>query len=336
VHRLIERADAFVTGFRPGVAERNGLGYEELSAINPRLLYMDAVGYGIDGPSVQRALYARAAGAIAGAFGRQSGYWIDPTLTEGMAAFELQAVVAPWLSQIADGDSNAALGVFAALVLGIYHQRGSSEGQRVVTSMIASNAWAYSDDFCRYEGKPPVATCDAEYNGTDALCRLYRAADGWICLVVRTEREWRELSAGLGRPKLADDERFATAAVRTANDVALIIELASRFRAEPAATWEARLSARDVGCVEVADAVFSAVTSTDPVYRQTGLVIETDHPKYGRVVRMAPYVSFSETPSRVAPPCFRGQHNRRILKELGYNTSEITRLEVAGVIIPPG
>ena len=100
----------FVTGYRSGVADKLGLGYDELRKLNPRLVYMHAAGYGTDGPYAHRALYAQAAQAVGGSFGRQVGYWADPAQNEGMSVMELQAIVAPRLNQVVDGDSNAALG----------------------------------------------------------------------------------------------------------------------------------------------------------------------------------------------------------------------------------
>ena len=118
-HRLLATADAFVVGFRSGVAEKVGLDYETLRRINPRLVYLHAAGYGTDGPYSRRALYAQAAQTVAGSFGRQVGHWANPELNRDMSVMELQAVVAPRLAQVIDGDSNAALGVFAALSLGL-------------------------------------------------------------------------------------------------------------------------------------------------------------------------------------------------------------------------
>ena len=77
-HRLLDRADIFVNGYRAGVAERLGLGWDELHARNPRLVCIHAAGYGSDGPYAHRALYAQAAQAVAGSFGRQVGYWSAP------------------------------------------------------------------------------------------------------------------------------------------------------------------------------------------------------------------------------------------------------------------
>jgi crotonobetainyl-CoA:carnitine CoA-transferase CaiB-like acyl-CoA transferase len=336
VHKLIERADVFITGFRSGVPERVGLGYDELRALNPQLVYVHAAGYGSDGPYAHRALYAQSAQAVAGSFGRQVGFWADPAQNLGMSVPELQAIIFPRLNQIIDGDSNAALGVLAAMSLAVYHQQRTGEGQKVTTSMLAGNAWAYSDDFCAYDGKPPAPLGDSEYFGTSALDRAYPAAEGtWVCIVVPTDREFEALARTIGLPELATDERFATGAARAANDAELAAALASRFAEKPGAEWEAMLTDADVGCVNANLDGHPVTNSFDPALREAGLTVTYDHPAFGEMVRAAPPVTFSDTPGRVAPPCARGQHNRAILTELGYSDDDITGFEKDEVVFPP-
>jgi crotonobetainyl-CoA:carnitine CoA-transferase CaiB-like acyl-CoA transferase len=334
--QVVTRADAFVTGFRSGVADKMGLGYHELKALNPRLLYVHAAGYGTDGPYASRALYAQAAQAVAGSFGRQVGYWTDPAQSEDFSVPELQAVVLPHLNQIVDGDSNAALVLLASLSLGLYHQQRTGRGQFLGTSMIGGNAWAYSDDFCSYAGKPPTPLCDSEYYGTSALDRLYEAGGGsWVCLAVRSDAEFCALVDVIGIAELATDERFASVAARARHDEDLAGLLGDRFAEKPAADWESALSAARVGCVEVNLKGQPVFTSFDPVLRETGLTVAFSHPLFGEIVRAAPPVSFSETPGRVAPPCLRGQHNTAILTGLGYSEGDIAKFEDLDVVIPP-
>ena len=333
-HRIIAGADVFVTGFRSGVADKLGLGYGELMEINPALVYVHAAGYGTDGPYAGRALYAQAAQAVGGSFGRQVGYWAQPEQNLGMNVVEAQAVVAPRLTQIVDGDSSPALEVLVAIVLGVFHQRRTGRGQFVRTSMISANAWCYSDDFCSYAGKPRVPVCDSESFGISALERLYQAAEGWVCVVVRTEKEWKALVAGLGLPELADDPCYATADDRHTNDAELASVLAERFKDKSAAEWETMLSEADVGCVEAGLKGHPAFISFDPTLRETGFTVEIDTPGFGPMVVWAPPVAFSETPARVGQPCVRGEHNRSVLAEFGYSPHEIDEMEVAGVVFP--
>jgi len=334
--KLAAQADVFITGFRSGVPEKLGLGFEELQRLNPRLLYVHASGYGKDGPYAHRALYAQAAQAVAGSFGRQVGYWSDPQRVAGWGLAELQALVFPRLHQVIDGDSNAALASLAATALGLYEQRRSGRGQRLDTSMIAGNAWAYADDFCTYAGKPARPLCDEEYYGLHALERLYPAADGtWLCIALRTQHEFEALASAIGAPALTGDSRFADAGTRRENDAALIEALSAVFLERPALEWERMLSAADVGAAAVSLQGLGAFTSFDPGLREAGLTTTVQHPLFGEMVRWAPPVAFSEQSGRVAPPCLRGQHNRALLAEIGFGQAEIERLEKDGVICPP-
>jgi crotonobetainyl-CoA:carnitine CoA-transferase CaiB-like acyl-CoA transferase len=334
--QIVTRSDVFVTGFRSGIAEKLGLGHAELCRLNPRLLYVHAAGYGSDGPYAQRALYAQAAQAVAGSFGRQVGTWAEPSRNLEMSPMELQAVVLPRLGQIVDGDSNSALGLLAALALGIFHQQRTGEGQLLRTSMIGSNAWAYSDDFCAYDGKPPASQCDDEYYGTSALERVYQTAEGgWVCLAVRSDAEFRAALSTLGLPELAGDPRFANAAARAENDARLISEISAAFAKRSASEWEFSLTAAGVGCASVTMEGLGAFTSFDPILLESGLTVRFEHPLFGQMVRAAPPVSFSETPGRIAPPCARGEHNGTILAELGYGEEAIAGLEADRIVIPP-
>jgi crotonobetainyl-CoA:carnitine CoA-transferase CaiB-like acyl-CoA transferase len=334
--RVIAKADVFITGFRAGIPEKFGLGYEQLREANPHLVYLHAAGYGTDGPYAHRALYAQAAQAVAGSFGRQVGYWSAPEHNLDMSLIELQAIVLPRLGQVVDGDSSPALAVLATLALAMYHQHRTGEGQFVRTSMIGSNAWCYSDDFCSHRGKPPALVSDEDGWGVGALDRLYPAADDtYVCIAIYDDAEFATFTTVLGLPELAQDAQFATKEARAENEAALIEILETRLAERPATEWEQDMTKADVGCAEVNMQGQPVVTSFDPVLRETGLTFAYEDAQFGEMVHAAPPVMFSETPGRYDPPCVRGEHNRSILIELGYSDEDINGLEAACAIIPP-
>jgi crotonobetainyl-CoA:carnitine CoA-transferase CaiB-like acyl-CoA transferase len=334
--RICATADVFVTGFRTGVPEKFGLGYEQLRKLNPRLTYIHAAGYGTDGPYAHRALYAQAAQAVAGSFGRQVGYWAAPERNLDMSLIELQAVVVPRLGQVVDGDSNPALAVLATLALAMYDQHRTGHGQFVRTSMIAGNAWAYSDDFCTYRGKLPTPQSDDEYWGINALDRLYPAGDdSYVCIKVDRDDEFSRFAEAIGEVALAQDPRFSSISVRAEHNAPLITAIEARMLKRPAADWEHVLTKAGVGCAAVNMQGHPVMTSFDPVLRDTGLTVTVEDPQYGEIVRAAPPVAFSETPGRVGPPCLRGEHNVSVLTSVGYSAQDIEQLEAIGAIIPP-
>ncbi|MFI5953221.1 CaiB/BaiF CoA transferase family protein [Cryptosporangium sp. NPDC051539] len=327
IHDLVSRADAFVNGFRSGIAERNGLDYDTLSALNPELVYLHATGYGVDGPSSTRPVFAQCAMSVAGAINRQAGFWMDPELTTGMSVNEAQVVIMPRLRAMVDGDSNAALACLSALTLALYHKRRTGKGQYLTTSMLGSNLWAYADDAIRYEGKPPLPAADPGLNGIQASYRLYQAAGGgWVFLAAPRQSEWERFAAAAGRPDLVTDDRFATPESRAANDEALVAELETLFAGRKAAEWEAAMVEQGVACVECFPETMSEFTATDPVLKETGLVTEVDHPLFGRILRHGLPVRFSETPGRLAAGCLCGEQTRSIMTELGYPASTIEDL----------
>jgi crotonobetainyl-CoA:carnitine CoA-transferase CaiB-like acyl-CoA transferase len=331
-HKLFERAHAFVLGFRPGVAERLGVDYGTVSAINPKLVYVHASAYGSGGPYAARPLYAQAAQAMAGNFHRQAGFWMSPDRGDGYSVLELQAVIAPRQRGPVDGDSNSAIATFSALMLGLAHQARTGEGQFIETSMIAGNLYGYADDANAYAGKPSTPVADSEQLGLHALYRLYPVQTGWVFLAAPRQREWEALTKALDRGDLLADPRFATVASRREHDDDLARDLGMAFAGKTASEWEEALVPAGVGCVEVFEGGTSAFTCTDEVLRETGLVVEVEHPLFGTVLRAGPPVSFSETPARIAPGCLLGQHTESVLRELGYSTWEIDALEAKGVV----
>ena len=226
VHELIARADVFVLGFRPGVAERLGIDYDTLSKINPKLVYVHAAGYGAEGPYSHRPVYASTALALAGNLPRHAAFWMDPELSPTSASWSCKSVIAPRLRGPVDGDSNAAQTACTALMFGLFHQRRTGEGQFLSTSMIGGNVYSYSDDAVTYAGKPPVPHSDPELLGLNALYRLYQTGDGWVFLAATNDKERAALAMTLGvELPDSDDARAAVLAEAFADRKADEIEV---------------------------------------------------------------------------------------------------------------
>jgi crotonobetainyl-CoA:carnitine CoA-transferase CaiB-like acyl-CoA transferase len=339
VHRLVARSDIFITSFRPGVPERLHLDYATLKKINPNIVYVHATGYGPSGPYARRPMYANNASVMVGQVGRQAGYWLAPERAEGRDVAGLRELAAHFKSLV-DGDSNGALGVASAMMLGLYHQRRTGRGQLVETTQANGNAYCYSDDFCRYEGKPAVPVPDPQNFGLNALYRIYPARAGWIFLSVPSTEGWERFCRVSGQEALLRDERFATAEARRRNDQELIDALTRFFGENSADHWEQALLPLGVGCVKVFESSigskvnwYSEFTATDPILEQMGLVGEVEDPIFGHIVRHGPPIQFSETPGRLAASCKLGQHTEAVLKELGYTSEQIAGLVAQGITV---
>jgi crotonobetainyl-CoA:carnitine CoA-transferase CaiB-like acyl-CoA transferase len=335
VRRLSRRADAVLVSYRAGVAAKHGVDYETLRRENPRLVYLSAPGYGVDGPCARKPAYAPTIGAASGAALYQAGPSIPQGPDLSLDQIKPASIRLNYAAQApGNADGCSALGVATALLLGLVARERTGVGQEMMTSMLCTTAYAVSDDALTYAGKPPRHGPDAGLYGLSALYRLYETASGWVFLAVVRDREWEALSRALApRTDLGADARFATAARRRDNDSALAEALARVFREASASEWERELTPLDIACVEVAPGPVSRAIMEDAITREAGFLAEVDHPTFGRHRRLAPIVSLSLTPGESRPAPLVGQDTERVLREIGFGEAAISDLESRGVIL---
>ena len=313
IHKLAERADIFLENFRPGTMEENGLGYEALAAINPRLIYASVSGFGQTGPYRERGgfdLIAQGMSGLMSVTGEPGG----PPAKSGYPVTDLGAGMF------------CAYGILTALLA----REKTGRGQRVDTSLfeagIAFSVWQTA----KYlgTGEPPGPMGSA--HPLSAPYQAFRTADGYVIVGAGSQALYKRLCTLLGREELVDDPRFATPPARMAHTAVLAEELERSFRACASAHWLETLTEAGIPCGPIYNV---AEMLEDPQARARGMVVEAEHPVAGRIVNIGNPVKLSETPwqYRIPAPVL-GAHTDEILRSLGYAERTIAEYREQGII----
>ena len=313
IHRLARTADVFVQNYRPGAAKRLGVGWDDLHALNPRLIYCSISGFGSTGPYAARGGYDLIAQGMSGI--------ISVTGEEGGRP----AKAGVPLSDLAGG-LFGAYGILCALE---YRER-TGEGQFVDTSLLeaamALTVWESTEYWST--GRTPKALGSA--HRLAAPYQALRASDGWFTVGANTDKLFAAFCRALARPDLAGDARFGTGASRLEHRRALATEIEQTTVKEPRAHWLARLDAAGVpsGSINTYPEALA-----DPHTLARNMVVDLVHPGAGAIKNLGVPVKLSDTPGAVdrAAPLL-GEHNDTILAELGYGEAERQALRAQGVI----
>lgn len=318
LHELVRSADVVHHNMRYDAAQRLGIDYDSLKQINPRLIYGLSRGYEKDSERQYLPGNDQTAAALAGM------QYEDGGMARGGK---------PLWSLTSLGDLGSGFLSAIGIVQALNERHETGVGQMVDTSIInacllgTSHAVAYPDG--RGLERPRL---DGMQFGFSALQRLYETAQGWLCVVILTEREWRALCTHPQFQALAGDARFATAAARADNDAALADALAGMFAARPVAAWFKELDEAGVPC-EICASDFALQVHDDADMHQRGWVVSYRHREVGKLNQIGLPVDLSDTPGRVqGPPLIVGADTRDILLELGYSNAEIDQFCREGYI----
>ena len=311
--RLAAASDVLVENFRPDVAERLGIGYEVLRAVNPRLVYCSISGFGRTGPYAGRGGYdliAQGMSGITSATGSPDG----PPVKVGVPVADLGAGLF------------AAFGILCALRA----RRATGRGQLVDTSLfeagLALSAWEATEYW--YTGQIPRRLGTA--HRLNAPYQAFRASDGHFTVGAANSRLWPRFCAILGLERLVTDARFKTVGDRVRNQRELERVIEEVTAGQSREHWldkceEAGIPAGPISSVPEALADRQAVAR--------GMVQEYDYPGAGRVRALGNPVKLSRSPARLAKAAPRlGEDTEAVLAELGLARAEIDALRRAGAI----
>ncbi len=310
VLRLAGTADVFVQNFRPGVAERMGLGEDAVRAVAPEIIYVSISGFGESGPYAQKPVYDPLIQGVSGLASVQAGSDQErPRLVRTIVPDKLTAY-------------NAAQAITAALLSRVR----TGKGQHVRLSMLdAIIAFLWASDM---GSQTFVGEDIPQQEAASFIDLIYETATGPISAAVQTNREWVALTRALDKPEWLEDERFTTPALRQRHINERLILTQEALRTRPAEEWLERLTAEGVPCAPVLTR--TQMLSNEQVVAN-GIVVETDHEGAGRIRQARSAARFSGTPAEIRRGgAALGAHTAEVLGELGYTEADILAWQGGG------
>jgi crotonobetainyl-CoA:carnitine CoA-transferase CaiB-like acyl-CoA transferase len=308
--RLIAGADVLLEGFRPGVLQRLGFGYEAVSAREPRILYVSVSGFGQTGPLADRP----AMDPVLQAF---TGLMVDNKGEDGIPHRVPFVVI----------DMSTALYAFQALSAALYARRDEPRGRRIEVSLLqAASAMQVIRMMMVY--------LEGERVRRAMPSGVFRTTDGWLQFLVIRQDQWRAFCGVLGTPELANDPRFADGQLRADNEADLLAIVRPAIAEKPTSYWTQRLREADIMHERLNSfRDFVAQPQTQAIDLVSFLELP-DVPEAFPVPNIAGLAPFASGTLRATTPV-PGQHTHTILQEHGYSADEIAGLIARKAISAP-
>jgi crotonobetainyl-CoA:carnitine CoA-transferase CaiB-like acyl-CoA transferase len=312
IRRLIKEADVFVENYRPGTADRLGLGYGTMKKLNPRLVYCSISGFGQTGPRRDMPGYDIIALALSG--------MMSITGEEGRPPVKMGVPV-----------SDIGAGMFAAftIVTALYRREKSGAGERIDVSLTEGQLSWLTHQAASFFATGEVPKRMGSAHAQIAPYQAFRASDDYFVVAVGNDAQWVALSSALG-PSLRHDRRFSTNPRRIRNRKALEAELTRIFVKKDSAHWLRLLSPVGVPCAPI-NTLETALS--DPQVKARKMILEVEHPKAGIIKQLnLPFRLDGYRFAIRAPPPTLGQDTDEVLRGLGYTAKDIHKMRKAGTV----
>ena len=311
--RLAKTADVLVYNIRPQAMTRLGLSYEDVRAINARIIYVGGFGYSQQGPYAARPAYDDLIQAMSGV----------PWLMQKSGAGEPRYVPATY------ADRTVGLHLASAVTAALFARERTGQGQRVDVPMFESLLQTLMGEHLSGRTFVPPLPGEGYARALSKDRKPYRTRDGWVCVLVYNDKQWRNFFELIGEPETYDrDPRFCSQTARIENIDAVNAWFGERMAARTTAEWLEGFAKYDIPAAPMNTL---ADVFVDPHLRATGYFREVDHPTEGRLTSMKTPSEWSETPPEYRHHAPRlGEHTREILREAGYDDRSIETLIAAG------
>ncbi|MEO9684551.1 MAG: CoA transferase [Tateyamaria sp.] len=301
VQSMAAQSDVFIQNFRPGVADRLGLGYDALSALNPKLIYVSIAGFGHSGPLAHNPVYDPLIQAISALTTVQAGSDEDR----------------PRLVRTILPDKLTGIQTSQAIAAALFARERTGEGQHIQISMLdVIIAFLWSSDM---NGHTFVGDELEREEAQSYIDLIYEVANGFVSIAVMQDKQWKGFTEAVSRPDLLDDPRFATPELREVNRDARLEAIQDAVKGYDIADLVKLLDAQNVPNAPV---LTRTQMRQHPQVSANGVVVETLHPIAG-LLRQARHPSqFSKTPATIRRPApALGAHTLEVLAEFGISTS---------------
>jgi crotonobetainyl-CoA:carnitine CoA-transferase CaiB-like acyl-CoA transferase len=314
IRRLVVDCDVLVENYRPGVASEIGIGYEAMSALNPRLIYTSVSAFGPTGPM---APYPGT----------------DPVVqaVSGVMSVTGEPDGGPLLVGVPIADFTGAMLCAQAVMLGLLARDRTGRGQKIDVSMLygllsalttrLATHWTTGEDPGRFGSAHSVVV----------PYQAFQTKDGFAVAGVWGGEGWPKFCEAIGHAELVEDERYKTNIDRVKRRAEVTALLQEILLTRTTAEWEERFNAQ--GALFGPVHTFSQAFAQEQV-QQAGLVKMIDHPRLGPIKQLGPVIAMSDTPGEIrsAPPLL-GEHTDEVLRQAGYGDEEIAAMKADGVAV---
>ena len=314
LERLVAGADVFVQNFRPGRAQKMGVGEAAIRARQPDIVYVSISGFGETGPYAHKRVY-------------------DPIVQamSGLAAIQGDRVTGrPRMVRTIVPDKLTAMTAAQAITAALLARERTGEGQHVRLAMLdAMVSFLWPEGMARY-----TFVRDDEEERPSAMPQVrdlvFETKDGYITAGTVADREWQAFARTVEHPEWIEDERFKTAAGRIAHWDERLELMQEVLGTRTSAEWLAMLDQAEVPCGPING---RRDLLTDPQIAANELIVESEHPAVGRIRQTRPAARFDRTPAEIRRPApTLGQHTDEVLREAGLDAGQIEELRRQRVV----